>query len=79
MIRGDGFFGWDEGIEKQWKLPWGETHTLQFRWEVFNVPNALRFNTQTNPPELDEATAFGNYTSLLVRPREMQFALRYQF
>ena len=79
VVRGDGFFGWDEGIEKEWKMPWAESHSLQFRWEVFNVPNSLRFNTQTNPPELDEATAFGNYTSLLTRPREMQFALRYQF
>ena len=79
VIRGEGYFGWDEGVEKLWHMPYAESHTLQFRWEVFNVPNALRFNVQSQQPELDQFTAFGNYTGLLTRPREMQFALRYQF
>ena len=79
VIRGEGFFGWDEGVEKLWHMPYAESHTLQFRWEVFNVPNSLRFNVQSQQPELDQFTAFGNYTGLLTRPREMQFALRYQF
>ena len=79
VIRGDGFFGWDEGLEKSWKTPYAESHVLRFRWEVFNVPNANRFNVQSNPPELDQISAFGNYTGLLTDPRVMQFALRYEF
>jgi len=34
------------GLGKRWKLPW-EIHNLQFRWEVFNVPNLTRFNAQS--------------------------------
>jgi Carboxypeptidase regulatory-like domain len=79
VIRGDGFFGWDQAVEKSWKMPFGESQTLRFRWEIFNVPNANRFNVQSNPPELDQVSAFGNYTGLLTDPRVMQFALRYEF
>jgi len=79
VVRGDGAFGWDMGLGKRWKMPYAEGHSLQFRWEVFNVPNATRFNVQSNPPELDVGTTFGNYTGLLTNPRIMQFALRYEF
>lgn len=78
-IRGDGFFGWDMGLGKRWRMPYAETHSVQFRWEVFNVPNANRFDVQSNPPSLDQVTAFGKYTGLLTNPRIMQFALRYEF
>ena len=78
-IRGDGFFSWDMGLAKRWKMPYNEGHSMQFRWEVFNVPNATRFDVQSNPPSLDSVTAFGNYTGLLTNPRIMQFALRYDF
>jgi hypothetical protein len=79
VIRGDGYYGLDVGLEKRWKMPYAENHSLQFRWEVFNVPNATRFNVQSNPPEIDLATQFGKYTGLLTNPRVMQFALRYEF
>ncbi|MDP9340081.1 MAG: TonB-dependent receptor [Acidobacteriota bacterium] len=79
QIRGDGFFGVDLGLAKRWKMPFSEKQSLQFRWEVFNVTNSKRFNTQSNPPELDISTTFGNYTGLLTNPRVMQFALRYEF
>jgi hypothetical protein len=79
VIRGDGYYGWDMGLEKRWKMPYAENHSLQFRWEVFNVPNSTRFNVTSNPPEIDLATSFGNYTGLLTSPRVMQFALRYEF
>jgi hypothetical protein len=78
-LRGDGVFGWDMGLGKRWKMPWAEGHSLQFRWEVFNVPNAVRFDVQSVQPELDIATSFGKYTRLLSNPRIMQFALRYEF
>ncbi len=78
-IRGDGFFSWDMSLAKRWKMPYKDSHSLQFRWEVFNVPNATRFDVQSQPPELDESTAFGNYTRLLTNPRIMQFVLRYEF
>ena len=79
VFRGDGFASWDMSLSKRWKMPYHEDHSMQFRWEVFNVPNLTRFDVQSNLPALDQVTAFGNYTGLLTPPRVMQFALRYEF
>jgi hypothetical protein len=78
-VRGDGTIGLDAGLAKRWKMPWSEGQSLQFRWEVFNIPNWNRFNVQSNPPEIDVSSSFGNYTGLLTSPRVMQFAMRYEF
>jgi len=78
-VRGDGTIGLDMGLAKRWTMPWSEHHSLQFRCEVFNVPNWNRFNVQSNQPEIDISSTFGNYTGLLTNPRVMQFALRYEF
>ncbi len=86
-VRGDGYAGWDMALSKRWKMPW-ENHSLQFRWEVFNVPNLTRFNVLSGLgtqacaciASLQQVpSAFGNYTGLLTQPRVMQFALRYEF
>jgi len=42
----DGYAGWDTALSRRWKLPF-EGHSLQSRWEVFNVPNLVRFNIQS--------------------------------
>ncbi len=78
-FRGDGFAGLDMGLNKIWKMWYAESNTIQFRWEVFNVPNLHRFDVQSHRPEIDQSASFGNYTNLLTNPRVMQFALRYQF
>jgi carboxypeptidase family protein len=79
QIRGQGFAGLDMGLAKRWTMPWKESHSLQFRWEVFNVPNLHRFDVQSINTNLDSSSAFGLYTGLLTNPRVMQFALRYEF
>jgi carboxypeptidase family protein len=84
VLRGDGFASWDMSLAKRWKMPYRETHSLQFRWEVFNVPNLTRFNAQGVGVSLltsltQSPASFGAYTSLLTQPRVMQFALRYEF
>jgi hypothetical protein len=84
VLRGDGFASWDMSLAKRWKMPYRETHSLQFRWEVFNVPNLTRFNAQGVGASLltsltQSPGTFGAYTSLLTQPRVMQFALRYEF
>jgi hypothetical protein len=84
ILRGDGFAGLDMSLVKNWKMPYAETHILQFRWEVFNVPNLTRFNAQGVGSSLltsltQSPNNFGAYTSLLTQPRVMQFALRYEF
>ena len=81
VLRGPGYASWDMSLNKRWQMPI-EGHSLQFRWEVFNVPNLHRFNVQSvsNPYTLQQLPQdFGAYTSLLTNPRVMQFALRYEF
>ena len=88
VIRGDGYAGWDMGLSKRWKMPW-ESHSVQFRWEVFNVANQHRFNVESGVQtqtacgciaSLQQSqNAFGTYSGLLTQPRVMQFALRYEF
>lgn len=82
-LRGDGIAGWDTALSKRWKMPI-EAQSLQLRWEVFNVPNLVRFNVGSTgvnlSPSLQQVPAsFGDYTGLLTQPRVMQFALRYEF
>jgi hypothetical protein len=84
-LRGPGFFGVDLGLAKRWKMPWSEAHSLQFRWEVFNVTNSVRFDVQSaNAYEggtlaNGNSSNFGNFSGTLTNPRIMQFALRYEF
>lgn len=90
VLRANGFAGWDMSLSKRWNIH--EGHTLQFRWEVFNVPNLKRFNVLPSgatglangigdgAPNLQQLpSAFGDYAGLLTSPRVMQFALRYEF
>jgi hypothetical protein len=84
VLRGDGFAGLDMSLVKRWRMPYNEAHNLEFRWEVFNVPNLTRFNAQGVGSSLltsltQSPNSFGAYTSLLTQPRVMQFALRYEF
>jgi hypothetical protein len=78
-LHGDGFAGLDLGLDKSWHMPWKESHTLQFRWEVFNALNLTRFDVQSLSLSLTNSSSFGNYTGLLTNPRSMQFMLRYEF
>jgi hypothetical protein len=78
-LRGDGFAGLDAGLTKRWKMPWKESHTLQFRWDVFNALNLTRFDVQSLNLSITNASNFGSYTGLLTNPRVMQFKLRYEF
>ena len=76
-IRGDGYFSIDFGLMKA--FPITETHRLQFRWEVFNLTNSVRFDTGSLLAYPDISATFGRYEGTLTRPRIMQFALRYEF
>jgi len=93
VLRGPSYISLDSGLYKTFKLPW-EGHTLQFRWEVFNVTNTQRFDPLTisdlslgTDPFLggNPNSDFGRYTSTQAPLNEtkagrvMQFALRYSF
>ena len=45
VLRLPGYSALDLGLSKSFRMPWGEgeTHKLQFRWEVFNVLNYQYF------------------------------------
>ena len=84
VLRGNGYVGLDMSLVKRWKMPYNDNHSVQFRWEVFNVPNLTRFNAQGVGSSLltsltQNPSSFGVYTSLLTQPRVMQFAIRYEF
>jgi hypothetical protein len=83
VIRGDGYFNIDMGLAKRWQMPWNEKHSVQFRWEVFNVTNSVRFDVQSSLLGsnllMASGPSFGNYAGTLTNPRIMQFALRYEF
>ena len=44
-LRGDGFFDWDEGVNKTFDL--GDRARFILRWDVFNVTNSVRFDPQS--------------------------------
>jgi hypothetical protein len=67
----------DLGLSKRFSIT--EQHSLQFRWEVFNVTNTVRFDPFSANISLGDVGSFGRYTDTLTLPRVMQFALRYEF
>lgn len=75
---GDGYFDIDSGLRKSWKVT--EAQAVNFTWEVFNVTNSVRFDT--NPVYLSSqfgSGSLGDYSGTLSQPRKMQFSLRYDF
>src|SRR5215831_612029 len=78
-FRGPGYFGIDLGLGKSWTFK--ETQNIQFRWEVFNVTNSVRFDAAASAinEALSDIGSFGKYQSTLTTSRRMQFALRYTF
>lgn len=80
-LRGPGYFGVDLGVAKKWHL--GESRSLQFSAEAFNLTNSVRFDAaqaaSTGTFALTTSTIFGKYVNTLTRPRVMQFSLRFTF
>jgi hypothetical protein len=78
-FRGDGYFGLDSGLSKEWTLH--EQHKLKFAWEVFNVTNSVRFdvNPLTSLQNQTNSGQFGVYGATLTQPRVQQMSLRYAF
>ncbi|MBL8176641.1 MAG: carboxypeptidase regulatory-like domain-containing protein [Bryobacterales bacterium] len=75
-IRVDGLSNFDLNVAKRFQLPM-EGHSIQFRWETLNLWNQVRF-TAPNLSRTSSA-AWGKYTEQMNDPRQMQFALRYEF
>jgi Carboxypeptidase regulatory-like domain len=76
VLRGPSFWNVDTSVLKNFSLPWSETQRLQFRWESYNAFNHNAFNL---PITNINSNLFGRITSSATTPREMQFALRFEF
>ena len=79
VVRGDGVFQFDTNLAKRFRMPWHDDHSLQFRWEAFNLFNTTRFDTLDVDLWKAREGSFGRYQSTLSLPRVMQFGLRYDF
>jgi Carboxypeptidase regulatory-like domain len=74
IMREDRFKTFDFSVFKQFRITEGSR--LQFRAEAFNVMNTASFNAPN--AQIDTATV-GRVTSTASLPRQIQFALKYNF
>ncbi len=75
LVRLAGMKNFDIGVAKSFPLPW-EGHRIQFRAEAYNAFNNVNFIQPSLM--LGNPATFGEYQNTMP-PREMQFALRYEF
>ena len=73
LISGPGFWNWDISLFKKFQLT--ESKQLQFRAELFNAFNQVRFN----PPNVDVSSPFFGQIQSAQPPRIVQLGLRLQF
>jgi hypothetical protein len=73
ILREDSYKTLDFSLFKQFRIG---THRLQLRAEAFNVTNIPSFNA---PNTAIDTAAGGRVTSTSSSPRQMQFALKYEF
>ncbi len=76
-LRGPGYFDTDMGLHKTFDIT--EAQKLQFRWEVYNAFNSVRFDGLTANTGVDQVSSFGNFSKTLTIYRRMEFAVRYSF
>ena len=85
----------DSGLSKSFSMPWSEKHSLQLRWEVFNVTNTQHFGPmdlsrsgyglRLDPAvrNLTPPTNWSNFTDIQGGStdgrREMQVGVRFSF
>jgi hypothetical protein len=73
LLHRQGFQSWNLGVFKDFAIH--ETHSVQFRLEMFNFPNHPNWgNPDTNP----RSGTFGKITSKSDN-RNIQLSLRYSF
>ncbi len=77
QIRQDGTFNINLAINKRFRMPFAEGHTIQIRAEAYNLTNAVRFIDPN--ANITSTAAFGRFQQQANSPRQMQFAFRYDF
>ena len=73
-IYGPSYINTDLSILKRTRI--SENMNIEFRGEIFNLFNKVNFN---NPNTSVNSSSFGRVTSIVGKPRIMQFALRLNF
>jgi hypothetical protein len=75
-FRSEGFWNIDMAVSKRFAMPWSENHRLTLRAEAYNLTNSNFFGA----PNLTIGSSnFGRVTASQSTPRELQFAIRYDF
>src|SRR5215831_16899357 len=75
-LIGPRLFTLDFSAHKQFHMPFGENHVVQFRLEAFNVLNHPVWGT---PNANVLSSGFGTITGTAVSMRQLQLALKYSF
>jgi hypothetical protein len=75
-LVGPGIFAFDFDAHKEFRMPYLEGHTLQFRMEAFNV---LNHPVWSNPNANILSSGFGAITGTAIPMRQIQMALKYSF
>ena len=88
-IIGPGIIGFDSEIHKTFRMPYKETHSLQFRFEAFNMLNhpnwqmpALNILSGANvagKTARDAHQGFGVVSATATAMRQIQLGLKYSF
>lgn len=84
MFYGPWQFGWDAGVQKQFRFL--ERHSVTLHADAFNVLNKATFNVPTNSGDSPSRTnftinntTFGRITGMFYSQRRLQFGLYYRF
>jgi hypothetical protein len=75
MLRGPGFWQWDQSFVRGFTFPTG--HRLELRAEAINLTN--HFNRGNPSAVLSNPATFGRITTSAGAPRIWQFAIKYVF
>lgn len=76
IFRSPSFWNIDAAVSKRFRMPWSENHRLTIRAEAYNLTNSNFFS---GPNLTFGSTNFGRITTSQSAPRELQFAIRYDF
>ena len=76
-FREDGYFSLDSGFSKSFRT--FREQNFKISVEVFNVTGTPRFALPAQSSSNGASTKFGQYTTLLNSPRQMQFSGKYTF
>lgn len=84
ILRGPNYWGIDMGLAKRIKAPWSEKQRFTLRVDAFNVTNTNQFTTPnlTRVILASGSTNTGNFgiiSGSSNTPRELQFAVRFDF